>query len=182
MSEKNEKILVGMIGWSAENIKRGSSGYCWFPTGPEDRRYRFGFVWQKHRVLAVEDVRAYRDVVAVDELAHVREHTPVEAKILGYVYDDFAQIPFTDTWTRYEIGSQAYEADKSLPSKFLAERMFLKADQDCYVVFESENRVQHIIYAGEQFEYPRRTDTIWVKRVTTDGTLIVRAFGNEVGV
>jgi len=175
-------LVVGMLGWAAENIKRGETGLCWFPTGPKDPRFRYGFRWEKHRVEAVEDIRAYRDVVIIDETFRIKEHTPVEAKILGYIYDDYAEIPFTDKWTRYEIGTQAYRADKSLPSKFLAEIMYLKATQDCYVIFESENRVQHRLEAGEQFEYPRRTNAIWVKRVTTNGTLIVRAFGNEVGV
>lgn len=175
-------LVVGMLGWAAENIKRGETGLCWFPTGPEDPRFRYGFKWEKHRVEAVEDVRAYRDVVIIDETFRIKEHTPVEAKILGYIYDDYAEIPFTDKWTRYEIGTQAYLADKSLPSKFLAEKIILAPTQDCYVRFEGENRVSHLLSGGAQYEYPRRTDTLWVKRRTTDGVLVIRAFGNEVGV
>jgi len=171
-----------MLGWSAENIKRGEDGYVWFPTGPKDPRYRYGYVWQKHRVTAMEDVRAYREVVVVDEREYVKEHTPVETKPLGYVYDDYAEISFTDTPTRYIIGTNAYEADKTLPSSFLADIIFLMTNQDCYVKFEEDDRVEHLLLAGVQYEYKRRTDTIWVRRRTTNGTLTLRALGNEVGV
>jgi len=176
------KLLIGMLGWSAENIKKGSQGYCYFPTGPEDPRYRWGYRWERHRVVAMEDVRAYREVVVMDEYEHVKEHTPVETKPLGYVYDDFAQIAFTATPTRYVIGTNAYNADRTLPSSFLADILYLEADQDCYVRFEADTRVEHLLLAGVQYEYKRRTNTIWVRRRTVDGTLMVRALGNEVGV
>jgi len=113
---------------------------------------------------------------------HVKEHTPVETKPLGYVYDDFAQIAFTQSPTRYVIGTNAYNADRTLPSSFLADIIFLTADQDCYVRFEADTRVEHLLLAGVQYEYKRRTDMIWVRRRTVDGTLTVRALGNEVGV
>jgi len=182
MSEEKGRLVVGMLGWSAENIPKGSSGYCWFPTGPKDPRYQYGFKWEKHRVYAAEDVRAYRDVIIINEVNEVKEHTPTEVKPMGYVYDDFAQIPFSSTPTRYQIGSQAYAQDKSLPPKFIAEVLYLYADQDCYVRFEKESRVEHLLVAGVQYEYRRRTDVLWVRRVTTDGTLTIRALGNEVGV
>jgi len=176
------KLVVGMLGWAAENIQRDLEGYCWFPTGAADPRYRFGFKWEKHRVLAVEDVRAYREVIIIDEEERVKEHTPVETKPLGYVYDDFAQISFTATPTRYIIGTSAHSADPAVPSSFLADIMFLSADQDCYVRFEGARRVEHLLLAGVQYEYKRRTDTIYVRRSTVNGTLTIRALGNEVGV
>jgi len=182
MEEVRGKLLIGMLGWSTENIAKDSEGYCYFPTGPEDPRYRWGYKWEKHRVVAMENVRAYREVVVLDEFEHVKEHTPVETKPLGYVYDDFAQIAFTQSPTRYVIGTNAYNADRTLPSSFLADIIFLSADQDCYVRFEGDTRVEHLLLAGVQYEYKRRTDMIWVRRRTVNGTLTIRALGNEVGV
>jgi len=68
------EAVVGMLGWSAEAIPKGSEGYCWAPIGPKDATFLYGRVWIKRRFTALEDVRAYRQIVVADELLRVKEH------------------------------------------------------------------------------------------------------------
>ncbi len=181
-----EMPTTGMLGLSAEDITRDTAGWCWFPTGPMDARMVYGHKLEKHRVTAVEDIRVYRDVIMADgDIQAVREHTPVEAKILGYIYDDYAAIAFTATPVPYKIGTQAQAADPAVPRSFLAEKMYLTPSQNCMVRFASKIRVEHFLALGVQYEYQRRTDILWIRwdpATALAGTLRIRALGNEVGI
>lgn len=182
------QIVVGMLGWSAESIAKGATGLVWFPTGAEDPRFRWGFKWEKHRVKAIEEIRAHQEVVVVDELHNIKEHTPVEAKILGYIYDDYVALPYAAAEVPYKIGTQAHAADSAVPSNFIAELLRLTPTTNCLVRFEGDKRVQHLLLAGIQFTYERRCKIIYVQQQAPGipplgpGTLTVRALGNEVGI
>jgi len=172
-----------MLGQSAQNITRGGNGFCWFPTGPEDLRYTYGFKWEKHRVQAAEEVRIYREILMLDgEIQIVKENTPVETKPLGYIYDDYTVQPYTGAEGRYSIGTAAFVADSALPSDFIADRIWLLATTNCLVRFEANTRVQHLLIANIQYFYPRRCKEIFIVQQAALGTLTIRAFGNEVGV
>jgi len=176
------ELVIGMLGWSTENIKEGKKGYCWFPTGPKDLRYQGGRVWKRIKVTAIEDIRAFSDLIVANEKKHVQEHTPVETKPLGYIYDDYKELDFTEEEIKYQIGKSAHTADKILPSSWVTELLYLKPDQDCYVRFNGKKRVQHKLEAGTEYEYKRRVRTLHVIRIAVDGTLTIRALGNLVGV
>jgi len=177
------ELLTGMLGWSAEDISINSSGWCWFPTGKEDSRYTYGYKWEKHRVTSIEDVRQHREVIIVDgDRQTIKEHTPVDAKILGYIYDDYSVQAYTGTEIKYIIGTSANASDSSLPSSFVAERMYLLPTTNCLVRFEANTRVQHLLIANIQYFYQRRCKEIFIVRQTVNGSLTIRALGNEVGV
>ena len=177
-------LLRGMLGLSSENITREESGFCWFPTGKRDTRLAWDYVLERHTITAVEDIRANREVIILDGRAETaKEHTPVEAKILGYNYNDYAAVAFTaPPQVQYQIGTQAFASNPALPSSFEADVIYLQANQNCWVRFGDPVNVPHYLALGVQYTYQVKTDIIFVYRDTLNGTLTVRALGNEVGV
>lgn len=171
-----------MLGWSAENIPKDDTGNVWFPTGPEDPRFTWGFKWVKHRVKAMEEVRAHVEVIVVNERELIKEHTPVEVKVMGYIYDDHAAVAYAAAQVSYKIGTQAHAADPVVPDNFISEIMRLTPTTACLVRFDDDIRVQHPIPAGVQLTYERRCKEIFVQQLILPGTLTVRALGNEVGI
>jgi len=176
------KLVVGMLGWSSQNIAINTGGHCWFPTGPEDPRYNFGYVWEKHFIHAVENIRAFKEVIVIDEIGNVTEHTPIEAKILGYSYDDYSVQAYTGIEIGYLMGTAAQASDATLPANWIAERMYLTPTTNCLVRFVANTRVQHLLIANIQYFYQRRCREIFIQRQAVNGSLTIRALGNEVGL
>lgn len=89
-----------------------------------------------------------------------------------YEYDDYASVAFTDTETSYTVGTNANSAvSGSWPTGLKAQSILLYATQDCYVRFDNALGVQHRLFAGNFYMFHRRCSTIYVVRVTADGTL-----------
>ena len=121
----------------------------------------------------------------------------------GYFWDDFVQIPFTATESApYYIGTATLAADPDmvklqkvvgfiLPQGypalvknplnnqpgFTSHDTLLYATQDCLVRFNGENRVQHLIRAGNFYRFRVQIHTIRVVRVAVNGTLDIHAEG-----
>jgi len=66
------KLVIGMLGWAVESIPKGERRHCFFPTGAEDGRFRGGRTWERIRITAIEDIRAYTDIFVVDDKGHVQ--------------------------------------------------------------------------------------------------------------
>lgn len=185
--ERPGKLLVGMLGWSAENIAKDDTGLVWFPTGEKDPRWGYGFKWAKQRVKAIEEVRAHVEVIVVDENLNIKEHTPVEVKILGYIYDDSVVVaynPAPAAQTRYIIGTAARAADPAVPAPFVAELVFLEPTTACFVRFETNTRVQHPLAAGVRYRFMRRCRELFFQSQpgAPAGTITITSLGNEVGI
>ena len=176
-----------MLGWSAENIAKDKTGLVWFPTGPEDPRYSYGFKWVQHRVKAMEAVRAHVEVIVVNERELIKEHTPVEVKVMGYIYDDGALLAYNaggGAETHYVIGTQAHLADPAVPSPFMTELLWLEPTTPCLVRFEANTRVQHPVPSVIRTRWMKRCREIWVvaQAGALAGTITITALGNEVGI
>lgn len=73
--EKDSQVLIGLIGLSDETISAKKRGYCWFPIGEPDPRYRGGRVWERVKVAAIGDIRANYDVLVIDDKKNVKEYS-----------------------------------------------------------------------------------------------------------
>lgn len=71
-------VVMGMLGMSIEDIDKGTKGYVKLPVGPRDPIMAGGRKWVKLKVTAMEDVRAFRDIIVGNDQGEVKEHTPVE--------------------------------------------------------------------------------------------------------
>jgi len=74
VSVKDSQVVIGLVGLSEAAISTSKRGYCWFPIGELDPRYRGGRVWERVKVAAINDIRANFDVIVVDNKKNVKEH------------------------------------------------------------------------------------------------------------
>lgn len=180
-----EKLEIGTEGIALEDIPLGRTGEAYIPK-----------LKKRVRVYAAEAIRKNRDIIIVGANNSATEHTPQELKYEtvkltwervrethplpvteSYVYDDYAEIKFTGEEKCYVIGSAAHKADPSLPESFEAKNLLLLSDQDCWVRFNSPNRVQHFIAANTYFNFHIRCSRIYVVRHVTNGTLKIWSEG-----
>ena len=111
--------------------------------------------------------------------------------VRGYLFDDYAEIPFTSEPAKYYVGTNALNSDPDLLKKypmlaknpdnnqpgFTAHSTLLYATEDCWVWFNGEDRVRHFIPAGVWFTFNRMIHTLYVVRDAVDGTLYVHFEG-----
>jgi hypothetical protein len=71
-------VEMGMLGMSIEDIPAGKKGFVKLPIGVRDPTMAGGRKWVKVKVTAMEDVRAFRDVIVGNDQGEIKEHTPVE--------------------------------------------------------------------------------------------------------
>lgn len=71
-------LSIGLTGVSLEAISQDDWGYCKFPVGPKDERFKGGRVWVPVKVVAIEPVRERREVTVYDDQKGIKEATPVE--------------------------------------------------------------------------------------------------------
>lgn len=98
----------------------------------------------------------------------------------SYMGDDYAAISFTATEQSYVLGSNAIASDPAaIPSWTAAVSLFhdllFYATQDCYVRFNFNTRVQHLLLSGNFYRFNLKTRIIYVTRATVDGTLYLWA-------
>jgi hypothetical protein len=199
VSNANVQVIpveMGMLGMSLEDITSSTKGYVRLPVGPRDLTMAGGRKWVKLKVMAMEDVREFRDVIVGNEQGEVKEHTPVELSYElatgGYqrvgelnplpvvsnqgVYDDFAWINFLTTDVQYIIGTNAHAADSAVPL-FQATQIALWATNDCWVRFNGAKRVPHFIARIVPYTFPLKCTTIDVMLYVGTGYLFVHAVG-----
>lgn len=90
---------------------------------------------------------------------------------MGFRYIDYTSIDFTNTEQLYVIGTD-------LGTRFRGEEIEFLPTQDCYVRFNASDAVQVLFTRDDFKKVPKKTHTIWVQRVNTNGTLEVWSFGN----
>lgn len=90
---------------------------------------------------------------------------------MGFIYNDYTAISFTNTETNYWIGTDAGD-------EFMSESTLLHASEDCLVRFNGAAAVQHFIPRDVYFNYTNKIVRIFVVRDTVNGTLRVWSEGN----
>jgi len=152
-------------GVALETIMQGEVGVAYF----ED----LGEV----KVRAVENIVQYSEIIAVDGQNGVKEY---ERKS-QYLFDkeDYAQVTYGATEVTYEIGTNAYNTDGTAPwgKRFSAKRLLLLPSTNCRVRFNKSTRVQHLLFANQQYEFWVKTTLIYVTAQAVGGTLEVHAEG-----
>jgi len=140
--------------------------------GPDGRRYKFNAVYLKHSAVSSGEI-----VIIIGGAASIYTLSSGGfVQLRGYKYDDYYELDYTDEETSYRIGTAARAADAT-QKLFKAHQIFLEPTTDCYVRFENSNRVQHRLSANVRYEFLRECEWIYVRRVTTNGTLKIETFG-----
>jgi len=139
---------------------------------PDGRRYKFNTVYFKHSATSGGEI-----VVIIGGAASIYTLSSGGfIQLRGYKYDDYYELDYTDEEVSYRIGTAASAADPSI-SSFRAHQVFLEPTTDCWIRFESSSRVQHRLAAKVRYEFLRECEWIYVRRVSTSGTLKIQAFG-----
>jgi hypothetical protein len=101
---------------------------------------------------------------------------PPEVQVVEerWIYDDYASVSFDENKKSYRAGQNANTARPDAlpwpPSAYPRETTFM-SDQDCYIQFDYPNSVAHRIPADKPWVYRKKWTTVYIQRVTVNGTL-----------